>query len=197
MISNHDLDNKNALCHTAAWARQHRAQKSYEERPHPPADVVSSSAKINFSYLNRTAMDCPSFSSIARPRVTNLKMGKLCYFIISHHLFSLEEGFAPQPNLWCGFFPFSFPSQHTPAVLWHCWPDAIYGQSGGGCGLPDSYSLLGAGFIFGGEKFQSNPGGRGRRFFFRISAICFSSRSKYLWPHIFKCSRSCLRLFWR
>ena len=74
-------------------------EKAARETPHPPADVVSSSAKINFSHLNRTAVDCPSFSSIARPRVTNLKMGKLYYSIISHHLFSLEEGFAPQPNL--------------------------------------------------------------------------------------------------
>jgi len=70
-------------------------EKAAREEPRPPADVVSSSDKINFLYLNRAVRNRPSFLSIARP----LEMGKLYYFIISHHSLSLEEEFVPQPDL--------------------------------------------------------------------------------------------------
>ena len=66
---------------------QRQADAGHEEaalkEPHPPADVVSSTTKIIFSYL-KAANCCPIYLFIAAPFVLSVVL----YLIISQHPFN-------------------------------------------------------------------------------------------------------------
>ena len=107
----HGLNRKTPCAILSLGQAGARRKKAAKKKPHPPANAVSSSAKIIFSYLNRAAAGCSKLFPIARPRISNSKLDKSYCSILSHHLFSLKDRFAPQPNLRCEFFLFPFPHQ--------------------------------------------------------------------------------------